>query len=186
MPVTLQTLCSWLSFTFCDFLDQASANHAPWAKSSLPPVFVNKVSHWNIVMPTHLQNDFFFQKQFNWARQCMVSVRDAVMSSGVRPRTPEIHEQWAEYVLFSPKIYDRDFCKYIHIYRCMFCLFPSYFPLPLTLEQLRVGTLTLHAVENPHGNYSCPSLYTFPPYSHGSDSCCSRSYTVFAECYIEK
>ena len=146
--------------------------------------------YWNTVMLTHLQNDFFFSEA---VQLCMAvhGVCDSEMLSC--PVEWDLgHQRFMNseqnICIFSPKIYnDRDFCKYIHIYCCMFFgLFPSDFPLPLTLEQFRVGALTLHAVENPHGNYSCPSLHIFPPYPHGSDFCCSRSYTVFSECYIEK
>lgn len=43
VPMALQTPWGWSSVTFGAFLDQASASHGPQAKSSLPPVFVNKL-----------------------------------------------------------------------------------------------------------------------------------------------
>ena len=113
---------------------------------------------WNTVMLTLLQNDFFFSRSSSVAHSSAwcLWLRDAVMSSGLRSRTPEIHEQRAEWIYIYS---DRDFVNiYTSIVECfLLLLFPSYFPLPLALEQFRVGALTLHAVENPHGNYSCPS-----------------------------
>ena len=118
VPVTLQTLCSWWSFTFCDFLDQESANHAPKPNPACLLFLWIKI-YWNTVMLTHLQNDFFFSE----AVQLCMALHDICDSEMLScPVEWDLgHQRFKNseqnICIFSPKIYnDRDFCKYnIHL-----------------------------------------------------------------------
>ena len=121
--MALQTLWGCSSVTFCGFLDRASANHGPQAKSSLPPVFANKV----LLEHSHANS---FTEFFSEAIQsCSAGhgdlwPRDAAMSGERGPGHQRLinGEQNIYIYIFSPQLYnDRDFCKYIHTYLLFAC-----------------------------------------------------------------